>query len=186
MSIEIIRHSLPDLVSPVAIPDSSDPLKAAAVLIILHEIENHLSSHAGQISFPGGRFETVDQHLLDTAFRETEEEIGLPREHLDVISQLDEHPTLTGYRIFPYIAFATDLPKLVIDKAEVDEIFNVPLPYLVNSDNQQLETALYKNKYYDYYKINWQNKIIWGATARMIVELSGHLQDRDGVRVKVT
>lgn len=187
MNIEIIKETLPQLVSPIAVPDSSDPLKASAVLIILHKMEQqwhmlltkraeHLSSHAGQISFPGGRFENHDQHLLDTALRETEEEIGLDRAHLQVIGQLEEHPTMTGYRIFPYIAYTSNLPKLTIDKEEVDEILNVPLSYLLDSNNQQLETAFYQQKNYDYYKIVWKNKIIWGATARMIVELSEHIR----------
>ena len=187
MNIENITEALPKLVSPIAVPDISDPLKASAVLIILHKMEQqwhmlltkraeHLSSHAGQISFPGGRYETHDQHLLDTALRETEEEIGLDRQHLQVFGQLEEHPTMTGYRIFPYIAYTSNLPELTIDKEEVDEVLNVPLAFLIDSENQQLETAYYQQQNYDYYKIIWENKIIWGATARMIVELSEHIR----------
>ncbi|MCP3675109.1 MAG: CoA pyrophosphatase [Gammaproteobacteria bacterium] len=187
MNIESITKAVPKLINPIAMPDLTDPLKASAVLIILHKIEQkwhilltkraeHLSSHAGQISFPGGRYETHDEHLLDTALRETEEEIGLDRNHLQVFGQLEEHPTMTGYRIFPYIAYTIDLPELTIDKEEVDEILNVPLSFLMESRNQQLETALYQKKKYDYYKIIWNNKNIWGATARMIVELTNHIR----------
>ncbi len=187
MNIENITAAVPKLVKPIAVPEHSDPLKASAVLIILHEIEQqwhmlltkraeHLSSHAGQISFPGGRYETHDEHLLATALRETEEEIGLDRNHLQVFGQLEEHPTITGYRIFPYIAYTSNLPELTIDKEEVDEVLNVPLNFLINSENQQLETASYQNKNHDYYKIIWKNKNIWGATARMIVELSDHIR----------
>ena len=187
MNIENITDAVPKLVNPIAVPDLTDPLKASAVLIILHKMEQqwhmlltkrseNLSSHAGQISFPGGRYETHDQHLLDTALRETEEEIGLDRKHLQVFGQLEEHPTMTGYRIFPYIAYTSNLPELTIDKEEVDEVLNVPLSFLFESKNQQLETASYQNKNYDYYKIIWKNKNIWGATARMIVELSEHIR----------
>ena len=188
MDIEGIINSLPDLTQPFATPDNSDYLKASSVLLILHKIDqqwqllftkraDHLSSHAGQISFPGGRFESVDQNLMETALRETEEEIGVSRNHLRVFSQMDEHPTQTGYRIFPYVAFSHNLPELVIDKAEVDEVFSAPLLYLLDGKNQQLATAIYNEKKYSYYKIIWRDKIIWGATARMIVNLSSYFND---------
>ena len=188
MEIEDITSALPELINPIAIPDSTDTLKASAVLMVLHQTNQqwnlllttrarHLKSHAGQISFPGGRFETDDQHLMETAIRETEEEIGVTRKHLQVFSQLNEQPTLTGYRIFPYIAFATNLPNLTIDAGEVDDAFSVPLHYLLDSRNQQSESAYYNNKNYNYYKIVWQDKMIWGATARMIVDFSKFFKD---------
>jgi len=185
MDFKTFNKILPDLAKPIAIPDHTDELQAAAVMLVLHKLEqqwhlllttraSHLNHHAGQISFPGGRFEDNDQHLLETAIRETEEEIGLDRRKLEVISQLDEHPTLTGFRIFPYVSVIENLPALTIDKGEVDDVFSVPLDYLLVENNQQLESAFYKDRDYDYYKIIWQDKLIWGATARMIVNLSNY------------
>ena len=168
---------------PVATANITADLHDSAVLMVLHKQKQqwqlllttraaHLNSHAGQISFPGGRFEEGDNHLLETAVRETEEEIGLSRKHFQVISQLEEQSTTTGYRIIPYIAFTDVLPKLTIDSGEVDDAFSVPLEYLIETKNQQLESAFYQGETRYYYKINWQDKIIWGATARMIVNLS--------------
>ena len=185
MNIERISNILPELYKPIATPDYSDALTASAVLLIIHKLEQqwhlllttraeHLSSHAGQISFPGGRFEDLDQNLVATAIRETEEEIGLASKYLDVISQLDAQTTLTGYRIFPYIAVIDELPLLTIDPGEVVDVFSVPLNYLIDSNNHQLESAFYQGEKRSYYKITWQDKIIWGATAEMIVKLSNH------------
>ncbi|PCJ49222.1 MAG: coenzyme A pyrophosphatase [Gammaproteobacteria bacterium] len=181
-----IIKSLPELSKPIAMPDYSDSLKASAVLLILHLVDDewqllltkradHLKHHAGQISFPGGKYELGDEHLVETAIRETEEEIGINRQLPQVISQLANHSTLTGYRIYPYVALIETLPVLVIDKGEVDNIFSVPLSFLINKANHQLQSVNYNNIDYDVYKIIWQDKTIWGATARMIVNLSDYL-----------
>ncbi len=187
MKIDLITSALPELSDPVATPDSSDSLKAAAVLMLLHKVDSdwqllftkratHLKSHAGQVSFPGGSFETDDSHMLETAVRETEEEIGISRKHLRIISQLNQHETITGFRIYPYIAVINELPELTIDTGEVAEVFSVPLHFLLDKNNQQPETALFRGKNHIYYKIIWQNKIIWGATARMVVDFSKYLE----------
>lgn len=186
MNFERITKLLPKLNQPCEMHDSKDQLKASAVLLILHLVDNnwhllftkraeHLKHHAGQISFPGGRYEDDDYDLIDTAVRETEEEIGITRKLPSVISQLENHPTLTGYRIYPFVALIELLPELIIDKGEVDDIFSVPLVYLMNKANQQLEAVTYNNVNYDVYKIVWQDKVIWGATARMVVNLSNYI-----------
>lgn len=182
----MITNSLPELIKPIATPDHSDALKASAVLMLLHQQNtqwqllftkraSHLKSHAGQISFPGGRFEDQDIHLMDTAIRETEEEIGLPRQQIEVISQLNEHSTLTGFRIFPNIGLIKELPSLSIDNDEVEEIFSVPLQFLMDAENHQEESAYYQGANHQFYKIIWEDRFIWGATARMIVELSRYV-----------
>jgi 8-oxo-dGTP pyrophosphatase MutT (NUDIX family) len=186
MHFDHITKLLPKLNQPCEVHDSKDHLKASAVLLILHRAENnwhllftkraeHLKHHPGQISFPGGRYEDHDIDLIDTAVRETEEEIGIIRQIPRVISQLENHPTLTGYRIYPFVALIEMLPELIIDKGEVDDTFSVPLAYLMNKANQKLESITYKSVDYDVYKIIWQDKVIWGATARMVVNLSNYI-----------
>ncbi|MFT5451007.1 MAG: 8-oxo-dGTP pyrophosphatase MutT (NUDIX family) [Enterobacterales bacterium] len=186
MKVERITKLLPDLNQPCEMHDIDDHLKASAVLLILHRVDDnwhllftkraeHLKHHPGQISFPGGRYEDDDIDLIDTAIRETEEEIGIIKQLPTVISQLENHPTLTGYRIYPFVALIEILPELIIDKGEVDDIFSVPLAYLMNKANQQLESVTYNNVNYDLYKIVWQDKLIWGATARMVVNLSNYI-----------
>jgi 8-oxo-dGTP pyrophosphatase MutT (NUDIX family) len=183
MDLNRIKSSLPALILPVAIPPSDDHLMASAVMILVHYKDEqwhivfttrarHLNNHAGQISFPGGRFDETDQHLLQTAVRETKEEIGLDDHYIDAISQLKEYTTLTGFRIFPYVAIVENLPSLTIDASEVDDVFSVPLTYLLDKKNHQIESLYYKEKEYDYYKILWKDRVIWGATAKMIVDLS--------------
>ena len=162
---------------------------ASAVMILVHYNDEqwqivfttrarHLNNHAGQISFPGGRYEETDQHLLQTAVRETKEEIGLDDHYIDAISQLKEYTTLTGFRIFPYVAIVENLPSLTIDPSEVDDVFSVPLEYLLDKKNHQIESLYYKDKEYDYYKIHWKDRMIWGATAKMIVDLSHYFKSQ--------
>lgn len=185
MNSEFIFSQFPELISPIAVPVKDDHLKASAVLIVLHEIEEqwqllftkrskHLTSHAGQISFPGGRYEENDGHLMQTALRETEEEIGINKSFIRVISQLDELTTLTGFRIFPFISIIENLPELTIDHSEVDNVFSVPLEFLFNRKNHQQESLFFQGKNRNFYKIVWQDRVIWGATAQIIINLSNY------------
>ncbi len=187
MNLDFITNALPHLTTPIATPDYSNTLQASAVLMLLHKSDAkwhmlftkraaHLKSHAGQISFPGGCFEETDAHLLETAFRETEEEIGITRKQIQIISQLDEHATLTGFRILPYVAVIEKLPKLTIATCEVDEVFSVLLHYLIDDNNQLQESAYYQGENHTFYKIFWQDRLIWGATARMIVDFSTYIK----------
>jgi 8-oxo-dGTP pyrophosphatase MutT (NUDIX family) len=159
-------------------------LKRAAVLIplverdgVLHVLltqrTEHLSNHAGQISFPGGRAEEVDSSPIETALRETEEEIGLSRRHVEIVGVLPEHVTGTGYRVTPVVALATPPFALAADPNEVAEIFEVPLAYLMNGANhQRLSYELPEGKgRRRFYAMPYERFFIWGATAAMLRNL---------------
>ncbi len=182
--------SLVQLSSPIPSPPLrkwDDDLKASAVLLLLHKTDNewqiiftkrasHLNHHAGQVSFPGGRFDVSDEHLLATAIRETYEEIGISANHYKIIGQLKQRPTLTGFRIFPYIALLETLPPMTIAEDEVDEVFSAPLSFVCDSINHHKESIYYQGEDREYYKIQWRDQMIWGATARMLVDLSEYYQ----------
>ncbi len=130
-------------------------LRPAAVLIPIIERQHGLSliltqrsaklrQHAGQISFPGGRYEHQDQHLLTTALRETEEEIGLARRHIDLIGRIDDYYTVTGYQVTPVIGLVTPPFDLTPDDHEVAEVFEVPLEFILNPRNQKLQTVTFE------------------------------------------
>ena len=133
----------------------------------------HLTDHAGQISFPGGRAEDYDVSPIATALRETEEEIGLDRRHIDVIGKLPEYVTGTGYKVTPVVGLVTPPFSLTPDANEVAEIFEVPLAFLMNGANHkrlsfELAEAAGRRSFY---AMPYERFFIWGATAGMLRNL---------------
>jgi 8-oxo-dGTP pyrophosphatase MutT (NUDIX family) len=154
---------------------------AAAVLIpvVLHEELTvlftqrtaHLKSHAGQVSFPGGRAEPGDASAEYTALREAEEEIGLPRERVEVLGRLPEYRTRTGFRVTPVIGVVAPPLELAPDPREVESVFEVPLAFLLEERNRERRTREFQGLQVGYYVYEYQGHVIWGATAGMLVNL---------------
>lgn len=132
-----------------------------------------LTDHAGQISFPGGRTELSDVSPVDTALRETEEEIGLPRSQVEVIGSLPDYFTGTGYRVTPVVGLVRPPFEVVPDPREVAEIFEVPMAYLMDGVNHQRRSITLTNDLgrRTFYTMPYQRFFIWGATAGMLRNL---------------
>jgi 8-oxo-dGTP pyrophosphatase MutT (NUDIX family) len=132
---------------------------------------SHLRHHSGQISFPGGRAEPEDPTPEFTALRETEEELGLARERVEVLARLPEYCTRTGFCVTPVVGLLA--PPLVLspDRREVEEVFEVPLGFLLDPRNHQRHTREYQGQMVGYFVIQYGERHIWGATAAMIVNL---------------
>ncbi len=165
------------------------PFRPAAVLVpiverpggatvLLTRRADHLHDHAGQISFPGGRVEDYDAHLVATALRETEEEIGLTRDHVDVVGRLDIYRTITGYAVTPVVGFVRPGFSLELDRFEVAEAFEVPLEFLIDPANHQRHTGEVRGVQRHWYAVPYGDYYIWGATAGMIINLSQRLGRR--------
>jgi 8-oxo-dGTP pyrophosphatase MutT (NUDIX family) len=162
------------------------PLTPAAVLfpivlrddghtVLLTQRTAHLRDHAGQISFPGGRVEAHDQTPIETALRETEEEIGLSRERVEIVGFLPEYRTGTGFRVTPVVALVRPPFDLRPDPFEVAEIFEVPLAFLIDPANHQQHSLHYRGALRHYFAMPYGDYFIWGATAGMIRSLSERL-----------
>mgnify|MGYP000482260581 FL=1 len=158
------------------------PLRPAAVLvpIVLREPEptvlltrrtDHLHHHPGQVSFPGGRVEDEDASPIDTALRETEEEISLHRAHVELLGCLPQYQTGTGFDITPVVGLVTPPFELQIDPFEVAEVFEVPLSFLLDESNHQRHSAVIRGVRREYYAMPYGEYFIWGATAGMLVSL---------------
>jgi 8-oxo-dGTP pyrophosphatase MutT (NUDIX family) len=160
------------------------PIREAAVLIAIVLRENgptllftqrnpDLTDHPGQISFPGGRVEDSDGSPVETALRETEEEIGLARKHIEIIGQLPQYRTGTGYNVTPVVGLVTPPFALQTDVREVAEVFEVPLAFLMNGLNHQRHTVKLPGQTArrSFYSMPFQQYFIWGATAAMIRNL---------------
>src|SRR5438105_4085055 len=130
-----------------------------------------LKSHSGQISFPGGRAEPGDPSPQHTALREAEEEIGLAPSRVEVLGQLAEYHTRTGFRVTPVVGLIQPPLEVVPDAREVDEVFEVPLAFLLDPANHRRESRQIGARMATYYVIEHQGRIIWGATAGMLVNL---------------
>lgn len=131
----------------------------------------HLRAHSGQISFPGGRVEPQDVGPIETALRETQEEIGLARERIELIGTLPEYHTRTGYRITPVVGLVAPPFVLEADPQEVDAVFEVPLSFLLDPRNHQRHTRAFEGRMISYFAMPYGEHYIWGATAAMLVNL---------------
>ena len=171
-------------------PESDFPLiepgRPAAVLIpliddgdslrvLFTERAKHLKHHPGQVSFPGGKLEDSDENLMFTALRETEEEIGIPANLIDVVGTLPKFRTISRYEVVPFIGFVNPGYQLTLDRNEVESVFEVPLSYLIDKNNHFIHWTKRRNRQHPIYFITWQDRTIWGATASFLRTLSNHL-----------
>jgi len=158
------------------------PLKPAAVLVALVERAEgltvlftqrtaHLAHHAGQVSFPGGHIESDDAGPLDTALRETEEEVGLDRRHVEVIGHLDLYVTRTGFVVTPVVGLVTPPFDITPDPHEVAEVFEVPLAFLLDRRNHRRCETEFEGLTRYFWAMPYGPHYIWGATAGMLVNL---------------
>ncbi len=143
--------------------------------VLFTERAHHLRHHPGQISFPGGGFEPQDTSLFETAQREAMEEVGVPPSQVEVIGALPLYRTISGYQITPVVAFVTPDFAYDIDPNEVASVFDVPLAHLMNKTNHLTHQASRFNQSFPIYFIPWRERMIWGATAAILRNLSHHI-----------
>ncbi len=144
-------------------------------LILIHR-SNRGTSHRGEMSFPGGKFDANnDKSLKDTALRETEEEIGVPRKNIKILGCLDDFPTMTKYIITPFVAIIDQNQKLIKEDREVQKILKIPVDFFLNKSNFREQAIDIDGNKFPIFYFNYINKengkkyTIWGATAYMIV-----------------
>ncbi|MDE0392724.1 MAG: CoA pyrophosphatase [Rhodospirillales bacterium] len=166
---------------------TSEPITPAAVLVAVIEREGahsvlltrraeRLARHAGQISFPGGRADPGDGTPQKTALREAEEEIGLPQANVQIMGRLDDYLVGTGYRITPVVGFVAAPPAFEPDTQEVAEVFEVPLPFVMDPANYGRDKLTVGGVERRFYVLPYGAYHIWGATAAILVNF------RDAVR----
>ena len=168
----------------------SDPRRIpSAVLIPLYDKQgeyyilfiqrtNRVKDHKGQISFPGGAYEEGDNNLRQTALREAAEEVGLAAEDVEVLGELDDLRTIgSSYVISPFVARMPWPYQLKVDGWETEEVIEVPISALLNKSNVSQDKAILEGGEIDQYYYHYQDKIIWGATARILNQFLGILTD---------
>ncbi len=151
--------------------------REASLSVLLTERSPDLKHHAGQISFPGGRMDAADRDIRATALRETQEEVGIDPANVEIIGYLDPNPTVTGYAVTPVVALVDLQQELVIDPLEVKSAFEVPLPFLLDEDNQQSAEREFEGVMVPIAEFNFGQYRIWGATASMLIQFRMFLVD---------
>ncbi|HLH97506.1 MAG TPA: CoA pyrophosphatase [Xanthobacteraceae bacterium] len=149
----------------VGIVDRAEPT------VLLTQRNAKLDNHAGQIAFPGGKIEPDDASPAAAALREAEEEIGLDRALVAPIGYLDLFLTFSGFRILPTVARVDPAHQLVLNPSEVDESFEVPLAFLMDSQNHALHSRDWKGVIRRYYAMPFGERYIWGVTAGILRNL---------------
>jgi len=178
MDLQHIKSALSSEINPHL---ESDKYKLASVLIVIYgkkplvvmtEKPENLKLHAKEISFPGGKYEKDDADLLDTAIRETREEIGLIIERDQVVGQLEPVVTLnSGFLILPFVAVIDEI-RFLATNPEVKKILHIPLePFLKTLREDSMPEGQK-----DMYILLHQGKVVWGASARMLKQISDRLK----------
>ena len=140
--------------------------------ILLTKRSNNLKNHPGQIAFPGGKKDQSDSSPIETALRETQEEVGLNPKNVEIIASLPSHKTATGFVIKPYLGLINQPFSETLRQGEVDEIFTVPYEYILNEENFSIQTRKWNGSQRSYYVVPYGPYYVWGATARILLNLS--------------
>jgi len=174
-----VRASLPAQRIPAAV---LVPLveRDTGLTVLLTQRAATLKDHAGQISFPGGRVEPEDEDAWHAALREAYEEIGLLPRFVEFAGYLPDHYVMTGFRVTPVVGFVNPEYQLRIAEAEVHDVFEVPLDYILDGANHKSRQRQLGGLTVEVHDIPYGERNIWGATAGMLLTLRRML--RDGVQ----
>lgn len=145
---------------------------ADGLTVLLTQRGAFLKDHPGQISFPGGRSEETDDDSTATALRESEEEIGLNPNQVQILGNLDVCLTGTGFRIVPVVGLITPPLNLRLDTFEVADAFEIPFSLVLDAENYRRDHVVTDSgQHREFYVLDYGDHYIWGATARMLVNL---------------
>ena len=181
LNLEKIQSVFSTPIDPVL--ENTGKYRLASVLVVVYgeepmvvmtEKPKDMKFHAGEISFPGGKLDPTDSDLLDTALRETSEEIGLTITRDQVVGQLDPVITLnSGFLILPFISVVNEISKLSAN-CEVEKIFHIPLESFLKTIAKDPDPS--HNKIQEMYTFEYQNQIVWGASARILKQIQSGLK----------
>ncbi|MTH98415.1 CoA pyrophosphatase [Roseibium sp. RKSG952] len=182
--LDLLRDSGDHILNPDLGPyaRSKGPPRDAAVLIPIVDLDpeptviltlrtGHLSSHAGQVAFPGGKIDQTDGGPVEAAIREAEEEIDLKRAVVHPFGRLPAYLTGSGYKVIPVVADVSPARVLTLNPNEVEDVFEVPLSFLMDPAQHHKQSLEWKGAQRFFYSMPYENRKIWGVTAGIIRSL---------------
>lgn len=194
-----LRRAVRDLDDPPSAPswnageladvfDADAPRRPAAVLVpfvrradqlsvLFTRRSERLRHHAGQISFPGGGIDAGDENAIAAALRETHEETGILPVLIEPFGYLDCFDTVSGYSVTPVAGFVRDDYSIRLQEEEVDEVFEVPLAFILDPASLKREHLLWRGRERDIFAFEWEGRRIWGATAAILKNLLDRLEN---------
>jgi 8-oxo-dGTP pyrophosphatase MutT (NUDIX family) len=180
---EEVRSKVRASLSPARVPAAVlVPLveRDTGLTVLLTQRAETLKDHAGQISFPGGRIEPEDADAWHAALREAYEEIGLRADYVEFAGYLPDHHVITGFRVTPVVGFVNPDYQLRIAAAEVHDVFEVPLDFILDAANHKSRRRTFGGVAIEVHDIPYGGRNIWGATAGMLMTFRRMLQTRHG------
>ncbi|MDH3766642.1 MAG: CoA pyrophosphatase [Nitrosopumilus sp.] len=181
MRLDDLKSSLSTRINPKI--ETNNEFRLASILVVIYgkdpivimtEKPKHMKFHAGEISFPGGKLDSTDSDLLQTALRETSEEIGLTISKEQVIGQLEPVVTLNSkFLILPFISVVDKISPLSAN-CEVEKIFHIPLESFLKTAAKDPDPS--HNIIQEMYTFEYQNQIVWGASARILKQIQSCLK----------
>lgn len=184
-TLDLIRHKL----RQYQLRDFPVHLPEAAVLmpftdrpdpeLILTVRSAGMPTHAGEVAFPGGKRDPVDQDLLSTALRESHEEVGLAPQEVEVLGQLSPLASRFGMKVTPFVGIVPDDVPLLPEQREIDQIFRVPLGFFLDTRPDLSSPIDFYGKRFRIPTYHYEGKRIWGLTAFMILDLLNNVFDAD-------
>jgi 8-oxo-dGTP pyrophosphatase MutT (NUDIX family) len=160
--------------------------RAGVPQVLFTKRTESLRTHAGQISFPGGARDESDPTPLHAALRETQEELGIPPQQVEVLGLLDEIPTITQFRVVPFVGVIPSNFAYLANPAEIEEIIEVPIAHLLKPEIQRMQVRQVFGQEKEIYFYDYRQHVIWGATARILrnlLQIVGALSSRpEGVK----
>jgi len=152
----------------VLVPLKIDADDSDVLQVVLTRRSHELPTHAGQVSFPGGGQEAEDRDVQQTALREANEELGIEPGNVELVGQLDDMVTVTGFHVVPVVGVLSAQTALRPNHSEVARVFSVPLQILLNESSWQLQSHDYRGRTFETWHVFFAGEDIWGATAHML------------------
>jgi len=181
--LEQLRQRLPDYRRtelPLALPEAAVLMPLVDVSeprVILTVRSNSMPTHAGEVAFPGGKRDPGDKNLLMTALRESQEEVGLSPDYVDVLGQLSPLASRYGMKVTPFVGIVSPEAELQAEPGEIDTIFQVPLQFFLDEVPELSSPIDVFGRQFRIPSYYYEDKRIWGLTAFMILDLINHVYD---------